>query len=151
MKKNTFACLILTLIAWCGCASKTQDNPLTASELLTQGEWTSVVNLDDIDLDGTFVEFGDDCEKDDHSIFDKNNKFQQNSGLDACDSSTAPNSVIAEGDWELLNNDQNLVLKFPADEIKFNIIQINDHELQLGLIEDNNPAGVITQKLILKR
>ena len=84
----------------------------SVSEILTQGEWTSVTNLEDLDLDGTFVEFGDDCEKDDHFVFKPDFTFQQKTGATDCDGGVGVNTIAAEGDWSLEDTDQTLVLHF---------------------------------------
>lgn len=148
MKKIFFTYFIFVLATLSGCNG---DDAPTTAEILTVSEWTSLTNLEDIDADGTFVEFGDDCEKDDHSIFKTSGKYQNTNGTNVCDPDTAPNAVIAEADWELTNNDQELVLKFFADDIRFTIINISDHELELGVIDNNDPQGVITQKVVLRR
>jgi hypothetical protein len=152
MKKIIFICFALPFITFMGCGSKEQDAPMASvSEILTQGEWTSVTNLEDIDLDGTFVEFGDDCEKDDHFVFKTDLTFQQKTGATDCDGGVGVNAIAAEGDWSLEDADRTLVLHFFIEDAKFKIYSITDHEIKLGMIEDTNPIGVITQQIIFKR
>lgn len=125
---------------------------VSTSDLLTQSQWTSTYNYEDLDLDGVFHEFGDSCEKDDRWLFKLDDKsFVNDAGAVSCDATFPPNSVIAFGQWGLEDNDNTLLLYFPVEIMKFKIISINEHELKMNLVESNNPANVYTQRVVLKR
>ncbi len=149
MKKTLLLSITMLVIALMGCSSKSSDSDEDAlSDVLTASTWNSVTNLEDIDLDGTFVEFGDDCEKDDEWKFKSDGNYTQQDTGEPCDGT---GGFTADGTWFLENNDQTLVLRLWVDDIKFKVLSYSNTELELGLIESDNPTGIFTQKLILKR
>src|SRR5690242_13026956 len=120
MKSQLLSISLLTFIL-IGCSSDNRDNDLpTTQEFLTSGIWTGLHNFEDTDLNGSFVEFGDDCEKDDQWNFQAGGTLIQGLGPTLCDPDDDPNEMITSN-WRLEDNDQYLVIELPFDEIKFYI------------------------------
>lgn len=150
--KNFLILIVFCLAATFSCGSKENPPTLLLSEVLTSSAWTRVINLEDIDLDGTFVEFGEDCEKDDIITFFADNKYEHNNGASVCDPDLYdPNSVLVDGKWELKNNDQSFFLYVGFGSDEFKVKSFTESELILEFIEASNPPGVITQRLVLRR
>lgn len=152
MKKNIIISLLVAFVAISSCSStKEDDNPApTVAELFTTAKWISVTNLEDIDLDGTFVEFGEDCEKDDVWTFSADASFAQYTGPTDCDGGPGIEALVIKGTWTLTENDTYLVLDVVSDQIKFKIFSIDENHVELGIVEFNNPPNVFTQMVILK-
>ena len=141
--------LFVALVAISSCSPNDEDPTPTVTELFTSAKWTSVTNLEDIDLDGTFVEFGEDCEKDDVWIF-TDATFAQYTGPTDCDGGPGVDALVINGTWTLTDNNTYLVLDVVSDQIKFKIFSIDENKVELGIVEFNNPPNVFTQKVILK-
>ena len=103
MKKIFILGILLPLIGLSGCSSKSADDDL--SVILTQGPWTTTINSEDLDLDGNYVEFGDDCEKDDTWYFSTNGTFEQKNGPLSCDGTSLPSEIIVAGNWLFEDNE----------------------------------------------
>ena len=117
-------------------------------DMLTQSQWTSVRNYEDIDLDGTFKEFGRDCDMDDLWFFSPDGVYTQEEGLILCDTSVSP--LLIKAGWTLQENDQFLVLDFELDEIKFYIQSINEDKLIIKKVDIDRP-GIYQHKIVLTR
>jgi len=149
MKSSMFTFGLMITLA-IGCSSKSKKNiNLTTSEILTARAWTGVRNYEDDNLDGVFIEFGKDCEKDDIWTFLTNGTLTQSYGTTICDPDDDPNTILISN-WQLLDNEQVLSLDFAYDDVKFKIVSISDTELVLFEINDTKP-GVFTHKIALSR
>ena len=126
----------------------TNNHPFSIRDLLTQSQWTSVHNYEDMDLDGTFKEFGKDCDKDDRWLFSPDGVCTQEEGLILCDTSVSP--LLIKAGWTLQENDQFLVLDFELDEIKFYIQSINENKLIIEKVDIDRP-GIYQYKIVLTR
>ncbi len=152
--KHYLLSFLLCLLLPFGCSSSTQKDPAppTLQELLTTGTWTSMHEFEDLDLDGTFVEFGDDCDEDNPWTFQSDGTLNQGVGAVLCDpDEDDPNETITS-QWELKDDDvKYLIVEFSYDEIKFLIVSISEHELILQVVDPNKPVGVFTHRVVLNR
>jgi hypothetical protein len=147
--KNLIFLLALPLVLIFSCSSAKEELDETVN-MLTLGPWTVTLNYEDEDLDGVFEEFGDDCEKDDRWEFYTNNTLRQDLGPVLCDPDDDPNFFIA-ADWELQNNQQDLIIKYGFDDIRFRIVSLTSNEMVLNIIDSANPSGVFTHRVVLQR
>lgn len=148
---------ILSLFCWTiilvNCSFQLSSNNFSSvHDLLIQSKWTNTQNLEDIDLDGNFTEFGRDCEKDDSWTFNLDGTLLQEPGVQLCDSpeEEGANSNNTTAGWHLENNDQFLVFDFDMDETKFLINKCDEHELVLTLYNADTP-DVYKYRIILSR
>ena len=131
--------------------SPTDDDSPTVTDLLTQATWAKIVNLEDANLDGVFVEFGEECEKDNFCIFKADQSYEYNIGPIACPGDPGADYPIP-GTWTLSENETLLTISLLGGEpLAFEILNIEADTLELGVVETDNPAGVYTQKLLLSR
>lgn len=149
--KIFFSSTMLIFVLLIGCASKSQDSStLSVNDLLTLGNWTSTRDFEDIDLNGTYTEFGEDCDKDNYWAFGANQTLVQGLGIVLCNpDDDDPNETIISK-WRLEENDQYLVLVFPFDEVKFLINSVDEHEMLLSVVDIEN-IGIYTHRLKLNR
>lgn len=150
MKLSTFYFLLLLVMPIACSSNSEKEQMLTTQQMLTSGAWTSVRDFEDLDLNGTFVEFGDECEKDNPWTFQTDGILKQSYGPVLCDpDEDDPNTVITSN-WQLIDNDQYLLIEFEFDELKCLINSVTEHELVLSEVNPSNPS-VYTHRIVLNR
>lgn len=112
--------------------------------------WTSVLDFEDLNLDGAFVEFGDSCSKDDRMYFYVNGVFKQDNGIKLCDTDDDPNEVF-EVKWLLESNDQYLTIEAEFDDIKYYIVRISSQQAILNVVDPDNAPNQYTRRIVLSR
>jgi hypothetical protein len=148
MKQHLIFCALIVALLF-SCSSKNEKIETSVSTFLTQGTWTTVLDYEDLNLDGTFVEFGDTCEKDNRWYFNSDNTFKQDNGIVLCDPDDDPNEFLG-GTWLLEDNDKYLTLQFEFSEIKFFIVSINAQQAVLNEVDLGSP-NQYTHRVVLKR
>jgi hypothetical protein len=149
--KNYIYLSLLTIVQILACSSKDLEKPIfSVSDLLELGIWTETHNFEDFNLDNTFVEFGDECEKDDRWTFKTDGVLNQDYGTILCDPEVDDPNTIITSHWMLTNQDKTLVIEFGFSDVKFNIESISESELVLNTIDVDNPT-VFKQRVILNR
>lgn len=114
------------------------------------GPWTVTLNYEDEDLDGAFVEFGDECEKDDRWTFLSDHTLRQDYGSILCNPDDDPNLIVSSA-WELLNNDEELMIQYGFDDLRFKIASIDNAEIVMNIIEPDAPANTFKYRVVLQR
>jgi hypothetical protein len=149
MKHHLMFCgLIVTLLL--SCSSKNEKIETSITTFLTQGPWTTVLDFEDLNLDGTFIEHGDSCEKDNRWYFNMDGTCKQDNGVILCDPNDDPNEFFSST-WLLQDNDQFLTIQFDFDEVKYYIVSITAQQAVLNVVDPNNPPNQYTQRVVLKR
>ncbi|MBU6341834.1 MAG: hypothetical protein KGS48_10095 [Bacteroidetes bacterium] len=112
--------------------------------------WTSVLDFEDLNLDGAFVEFEDSCSKDDRMYFYVNGVFKQDNWIKLCDTDDDPNEVF-EVKWLLESNDQYLTIEAEFDDIKYYIVRISSQQAILNVVDPDNAPNQYTRRIVLSR
>jgi hypothetical protein len=150
MKKNLFLSAVLLSLLM-NCSLKSSDTEVVGVfDLLVASKWTKTENFEDLDQNGVFVKFGEDCEEDDCLTFKPDNFFSTHPGTELCDSLDLVYLVQDSLVWALEGNDQYLVFDYPFDEVKYKINTCDEHQLVLSLWDQDAPS-VVKYKLILSR
>lgn len=145
--KNLLFCITLLFALLASCSSKNSDE-MSNSELLTLGIWTRTLDFEN--QNGTFVEYGFDCYKDNRWEFKADGKVIYDDGPVDCDPDTPPVDPIELG-WVLEGNDQQLIIQFPFDEAKYSIVELNASELVMDEIEPGTANTITNHRVILQR
>lgn len=142
--------LSMLLVFFMSCTSEKDDQTPSVTQILTSAPWTSSIDYDDLDEDGNFVAFGDECDQDNRWIFFDTGKLNQDLGTVLCDPENDDPNTLFISDWELQDNDTYIVQKFALDLIKYKIISIEDNKLVLSIIDVQEP-NADTHRVILTR
>jgi hypothetical protein len=102
MKKTIMLLLAFPIILIFACSSSAKDDVVSVTDLLIDGVWTENLEFEDLDLDGTFVEFNDACDKDNPWEFRSNGTLKQTLG-----------PVLCNPD----DDDQNLSIQWPCGQV----------------------------------
>jgi hypothetical protein len=145
--KNLLFCITLTFALLASCSSKNSDE-MSNAELLTLGIWTRTLDFEN--KNGTFVEYGFDCYKDNRWEFKADGKVIYDDGPVDCDPDTPPVDPIELG-WVLEGNDQQLIIQFPFDEAKYSIVELNGSKLVMDEIEPGTANTITNHRVILER
>lgn len=147
MKKLIFF-VSLFILGACNPDSK----PSEVENKLTAGVWLEKEHWEDEDNDGvlTLTEYDNDCNTDDEYHFASGGGFAFDDGANQC----GPDfPVNVSGNWELNNNDTELllVLDFDNDTLHFEILSISDSLLILNTFFPDDPAAQPYDKIVLHR
>lgn len=126
--------------------------PVSVQDQLTSSVWTSLVDYEDLDMDGVFVAFGDACDQDNTMEFRPDGVLVHGSGPTLCDGESPDDFLNApNANWQLENGDQILKIEFPFDEVRYQIVSMTDHEAILNLVDPSLPSGTYDQRIVLRR
>ncbi|MCA0238386.1 MAG: hypothetical protein LCH81_18580 [Bacteroidetes bacterium] len=149
MKFSILSCLLLALFAFSACGDD-EDPPSTESKLL--GVWLRQEYWEDIGADGDLDQIFSDggCDLDDQFDFKTGGVIEYNDGTVHCDLF----SLSLPGEWELLNNDQELSITFEGwgEVLYYTITDISETRLELDRIFPDDPnAHLPFEKLVFRR
>ncbi|MBL7782378.1 MAG: hypothetical protein JNM22_14230 [Saprospiraceae bacterium] len=149
MKFSILSCLLLTVLTFSACGDD-DDPPTIESRLL--GVWLRQEYWEDLGADGDLDQIFSDggCDLDDQFDFKAGGVIQYNDGTIHCDQF----SLAFPGEWELLNNDQELSITFEGlgEVWYYTITDISETRLELDRIFPDDPnAHLPFEKLVFRR
>lgn len=143
----------LALLFNCGALSlETRWPNNSVEDLLKLSPWTSIHHYEDLNLDGNFIEFGEDCEKDNRWTFMADSLVLLEQGPILCDTMETLANEVQRTKWYVDTGEegQYLVFDFVLDEVKF-LIQGLDEQTLVLLRPSLDSSGIYTHKIILNR
>lgn len=145
---------LLTLVAFLGFSSFSLyfNHINSVSDILTAGMWTSMETWSDEDGNDTLSYDSLPCMLDNNWYFLSDSSFLMVEDTLFCDPDSPYLDSIG-GKWELLHNDEVLVLSMGGGQLKtyFTIYAVGPNEIELHYFEPADPSAATIGKLILRR
>ncbi len=151
MKNILFPLILLSTVLFTHCDRGSTYDPPDFKEVLLQGPWNSTKTLEDWDLFGDYVEYGDSCKKDDPWYFNADGTFERQYGAVLCDSAYLLDEIIGKGTWELQGNNDVLFLKTPRYNLVYEVYYYDETELELRQRTGFQAFTFRPLKLVLQR
>jgi len=146
-----FSCCFLLYCTLSGC--KKEDPPAPPSPLTNRekilGTWTLSGTLEDVNVDGHFVNVLHACDLDDTWTFQANDTLYGSENGTTCGFFPPANRTY---DWELRDLETVLYLHYPFFEDKYKIVTLNDTLLLINRpLDINDLNGRVYAKITYKR